>query len=457
MAVENFSTMIENTVQQNYIYREVEEGLDSIQGYRQIAIQEEFPNGIGDTVTRTRKSRLAISQTPTPISPQSSLSLDDGLSPMTYSIEQYTMTLYDYAAATGDLDVVQNLVGSFDQLLAISRNSGVYFAQLRERLARNALFNAYLGGNTRVRVDLGTSSTTTCHVDDIRGFQTLLVNGVQTPVSATNSLNVVESGSVSQTLVVTGVAADGSNASVSPGGVSGVLTFSTATAPVHGDSLVAVNAATILRPNAKSTTAALGAGDIFTTQLILDALVQMEDNGVPPLPDGTYPLFCPPKTRRELMADQDFKTWYAGREQSSVWKKGYILKDLGVTFVPLTEVQIQSQSSHTGNSQTDAVAQNVYRPIMVGAEALIEGIFAGMQSYVRNVAGDAKSAVDVVLVDNIAQILRRPIDRMGRWWSFAGDWIGGYAVPTDATASPSIALPTASNAQFKRAVVFEHV
>ena len=142
------------------------------------------------------------------------------------------------------------------------------------------------------------------------------------------------------------------------------------------------------------------------------------------------------------------------REQSSVWKNGYILKDLGVTFVPLTEVQIQNPSSHSGNSQTDAVAQNVYRPIMVGAEALIEGIFAGMQDYVRNVAGDAKSAVDVVLVDNIAQILRRPIDRMGRWWSFAGDWIGGYAVPTDITATADI-IPTASAARYKRAVMAE--
>ena len=458
MAVENFSAMLENTVQTGFIQREVEEGLESVQGFRQVAVQEVIPAGIGDTITRTRKGRLAVPQIPSPISPLSSLSLDDGLSPMTYSIEQYMLTLFDYAAATGDIDALQNQVGSFDQVLAISRNSGVYFAQIRERLARNAIYQSYQGGNTRVRVDLGAGGTTSCHVDDITGFQYVMVNGVMTAVSSSHSLSVVESGSVAQTLTVTAVAADITNNSTNPLGVSGTFTFSSATTPVGGDALIAANAPAIIRPNGKTTTAALSAGDIFTTQNILDALVLMENNAIPPLADGTFALFCPPKSRRELMADQDFKTWYAGREQSQVWKKGYVLADIGVTFIPVTEVFIQNASTNTANGYTDTVAQNVYRPILCGAEGLIEGVFEGMMNYVRNIeGGEARSAVDVVLVDNIAQILRRPIDRLGRWWSFAGDWVGGYAVPTDATSNASTNIPTASVANFKRYCMFEHV
>ena len=457
MAVENFSAMLENTVQSGAIQREVEEGLDSVQGFRQVATQEIIPAGIGDTLTRTRKGRLTVAQIPTPISPLSAIDINDGLSPMTYSIEQYLLTLYDYAAATGDIDALQNQVGSFDQVLAISRNSGVYFAQLRERLARNAMYQSYMGGNTRVRTDLGAGSTTTCYVDDITGFTSTLVNGKPTPVGGGVNLTVYETGSVTQTLTVTGVTAGATNYSTNPLGTSGYLTFSVATLPVVGDALVAATAPAILRPNGKTTTAALAAGDIMTTQLILDALVLMENNAIPPLSDGTFAMFCPPKTRRELMADQDFKTWYAGREQSQVWKKGYILSDIGVTFIPVTEVFIQGASTNGTGGTLDTVAQNIYRPILCGAEGLIEGVFEGMMNYVRNIEGGGTSPVDVVLVDNIAQILRKPIDRLGRWWSFAGDWIGGYAVPTDVTASSAVNIPTASAAALKRYTIFEHV
>lgn len=458
MAVATFSGTLANAKQQNFLHREVEEGLDSVIGWRKCAVPEIVPAGIGETITRTRKGRLVVPTVPTPTAGISALDLNNGLSPLSYSIEQYTLTMGDYPVASGDLDTVQNQVGIFDQLLAISRNSGVYMAQLRDRLARNALMQAYLGGNTRVRVDLGASSTTTCHVDDVTGFQFVLVNGVMVPVSVSTPLSVVEAGTTAQTLSVTGVSVDATNKSTNPLGASGVLTFSTATAPTSQDSLVAANAPAIIRPNGKTTTANLATTDIMTTQLILDAVLSLQNNGIPPMADGTYPMFAPPYTQRVLMADQDFKTWYAGREQSEVFRNGYILRLLGVTIVPLTEVILQAPSTNgsTGSSDLDAVVSTVYRPTIVGAEALIEGKFQGMENYVRDVQ-NVDSVADVTQVDDIVQILRGPLDRLARWWSFAADWIGGYAVPTDNTASAAVNIPTATNASFKRAVVIEHM
>mgnify|MGYP003350169847 CR=1 FL=1 len=53
--------------------------------------------------------------------------------------------------------------------------------------------NTYMGGNTRVRVTLGSAGVT-ISVDDIRGFQYVWVNGVQTAVSAANPLTVFVNG-----------------------------------------------------------------------------------------------------------------------------------------------------------------------------------------------------------------------------------------------------------------------
>jgi hypothetical protein len=59
-----------------------------------------------------------------------------------------------------------------------------------------------------------------------------------------------------------------------------------------------------------------------------------------------------------------------------------------------------------------------------------------------------------MLVNNVAQIVRPPIDRMLRVISMTWTWIGDFTCPTDNTATPLI-IPTASNATYKRAVVIE--
>lgn len=62
------------------------------------------------------------------------------------------------------------------------------------------------------------SAGDTIAVDDIRGFQSVIVNGQVTPISATNGMTVTVGGDV-YTLV--SVTADATNVSTAPGGVSG--------------------------------------------------------------------------------------------------------------------------------------------------------------------------------------------------------------------------------------------
>jgi hypothetical protein len=51
--------------------------------------------------------------------------------------------------------------------------------------------------------------------------------------------------------------------------------------------------------------------------------------------------------------------------------------------------------------------------------------------------------------------VREPLDRLGQFVSQSWDWIGGFAVPTDVTATTSI-IPSASSARYKRCAVLEH-
>jgi hypothetical protein len=460
----NFDTLpapLQAMIQTGMLEREFEEGLDSVLAYRRLALQETVPNRIGETITRTRTGR----KTPVtaPMNPANNNApsgsgsgfggLDNGLTPSDGSIEQYLFSMFQYGDTT-DVDLLSDLVTIANNLIRVSRNNGVQAAQSLERIARKKIYSAYLGGNTRVRTDIGASTTTTCHVDDVRGFQTVLVNGVPTIVNSGATLTVYEtsvSGGVTQTLTVTGVAVDGTNLSSAPDGVSGVLTFNAATAPVNGDALVASNAPQIIRPGGHITTAQMNGSDTLTLGYLLDAQTILRNNGVPTMPDGTYHVLLDNQSERQLWSDQDFKVLFAGRETSEEYKSGRVYSLLGMTFIPTTESYVQLKNA-TGATGASAITTNIRRVLMAGAECLIEGDFEGIENWLARQGVNAIG--DVILVNNVAHIMRPPLDRVQQWMSLTWTWIGDFAIPSDLTATTSI-IPTASNALYKRAVVIE--
>lgn len=464
----NFPAALAAVLQQGFLERQFQEGLDSILAYRREAIEETVPVRIGQTLTKTRTGRFAPSTVP--LNPASNTGLDNGLTPQTYSVEQYSFTMNEYANSA-DVDIRQDLAAVADQMFTYSRNLGVQAAQSLERICRNILFAAYTGGNTYVRTDLGASSTTTCHVDDITGFQNILVNGVLTPVSGGNPLSVQETNGggsgVTQVLNVTGVTPDGTNHSQSPTGFSGVLTFSVATTPVNGDAIVATNAPKVIRPSNRLTTALLKGSDILTLGLCLDAATYLRDNAVPPMMDGTFHMVLDNTSMRALFADQDFKVAYAGRYQSREYQEGEVIQLFGITFIPTTETLVQLagiQANGTVSIANGAPTQastatlasllttRVRRPIMLGGEVIIQGNFEGNEIWLNREGFEPIH--DVYVVNHVAHIVRPPLGRLANIVSMSYDWIGDFAVPSDITANTSI-IPTASNALYKRAVVLE--
>jgi hypothetical protein len=439
MGIQNFPLTLQPIIQQGFLEREFESALTSRLGYRAIADREPFAVGIGETLTKTRVG-LKPSVT-TPLAPATNTNLDNGLTPSTWGVEQYTISINHYASTT-DLNMVTARVGIASQFLQNAYVNGEQAARSLDELARNALFAPYFGGNTRIRTTLGAAGPAVA-VDDIRGFMTVFNNGVQTPVSSTYPLTITI-GSDVYTLV--GAVADTSNVSTTPGGVSGVLTLSTnatVTDATAGNPVQAANASVIIRPNARTATTGLVATDTLAMANLLDAVAKLRVNAVPDV-DGVYNCYLDPVSARQLFADQDFQRLFQGATSANqVFKQGMINDFLGLRFIPTTEAYVQPHPTIAG-----AV---IRRPIICGKGALIEGDFAGM-------AADDVAPKDsiVAMVDGIAMVTREPIDRLQQIIAQSWYWIGGFCAPSDTTTNPTI-IPTATNASYKRAIMIEHV
>jgi hypothetical protein len=451
MGISNFPLALQPLIQEGYLEREFETALRSRLGYRAIADREVFSIGIGETLTKTRPG-LKPSVT-TPLNAATNTNLDNGLTPTYESVEQYTIAINQYAATT-DLNTVTSRVGIVGQFMLNASINGEQAARSLDEIARNALFAAYFGGNTRVTVTL-TATAPSISVDDIRGFQFVpgygglgtIANGSLSPtmvaVSPSSPLTVTV-GSNAYSLI--GVAADTNNVSTAPGGISGSLTFATDVAVSDGYAgtpVQASNASVIVRPNGRSNTSILQSTDTLAMSNLLDAVAKLRQNSVPDI-DGVYNCYLDPVSARQLFSDPDFKQLFQGATSAnSVFRQGMTNDFLGLRFMPTTEAYVQPHPSITN--------LNVRRPIICGQGALIEGDYEGM-------ATSAVAPTDsiVSMVDGIAMVTREPLDRLQQIIAQSWYWIGGFCVPTDINTSTTT-IPTATNAAYKRAVMIEHV
>lgn len=441
MGIQNFPLTLQPIIQQGFLAREFEQAIRSRLGYRACADREAIAVGIGETLTKTRAGLKPSVTVPIPAS--FNTNLDNGLVPTGWGVEQYTLSINHYASTT-DLNMVTSRVGIASQFLQNAYVNGEQAARSLDELARNALFSPYFGGNTRVRTTLASAAPQIA-VDDVRGFQTIFVSGVQSPVGSTSSMTITV-GSNTYTLV--GTAVDQINASTAPGGMSGVLTLSgnvSVQDGTAGNTVQAATASVIMRPNRRINTSALVASDVMSMDSVLDAVAALRMNAVPDI-GGAYNCYLDPVSARQLFADPDFQRLFVGLTSANeVFRPGMgvVNEFLGVRFVLTTEAYVQAHPTLAGAF--------VRRPIMVGQGALIEGDFAGMT------ADDvALHAAEITLIDGVAMVTREPLDRLQQIISQSWYWIGGFCAPSDTTTT-SLTVPTATNAAFKRAVMIEHI
>ena len=469
MAIANFAGNLENIIQLDYLDKEFELALRPKLGYRHSATREAFTAQVGETVTRSRASLMAIG-TLDPIDPVNNTPLDDGLNSATpWYVEQYKLPLNMWADRVPDLNIIANQVAIQSQLLQNSKNLGIQSSTRLDLLVRNNYFNAYMGAQTFVNQTLSAAGPIVS-VDDIRGFRFSFSNGFPTNIipgvdavpqitsaSATQEVNI---GSNSYTLI--GAAADVTNISTAAasGGISGKLTFSTNVLVADGtlyNAVVSTTCAPVIRPNGRASTIDLTPADVFTMAQIQQAVAVLEANGVPKI-DGYYNCYIDPFSKIQIFNDPQFLLLFRGSMlKSQEYHNLTLVEGLGVRFIEVNTAPIQSTYSN-GTAVVPFVNRNgtrltVHRPFIVGADALIESDFAGTKNYIE--MNQTSGVGDIVETDGIYMILRKPIDRQLMWISQSWLYIGGFVVPTDYLTSPTT-VPTADSSYYKRGVVIEH-
>lgn len=410
MPVSNFPAAIAAIIQNGLLQRTFEEALIPRFLFRALCTVREVTANIGERITFTRTGLLVPVETP----------LTPGNDPAAqeYTIEQYELSLSQYGNAM-DTNMVASAVALASKYLENNQKLAINAGQSLNRLTRNKLYAAYVGGNTRA-VGAGTAVTALV-VDDVTGFTTVLVNGVQTAVSVSNPLGISIGGGsvVNVTAVNTGTK---------------TLTLASAQTWSDGASVVATNAPAILRPNGRATKMAVTATDKATLGLFLDGVARLRRNNVPTF-GGYYAAHIDSDTERQLFADADFREAYRGKGDSPVWQDLSIGRFAGIDWIRNTETP-----TTTGTS-----GLTVRRPMVCGADCCIEGPFANM----GKLLSETSVAQGVIQMSRgVAFIQRPPLDRLQQVISSAWSWVGDYAVPTDAT--------TGEAAQYKRCVVLEH-
>ena len=445
MSINNLPAALQIAIQQNWLERAFQEGLRSKLIYAEIADEEDFPTKVGETVTKTRRG-LKIPTT-TPINPSTNTNFDNGLTPSEFSLEQYTMTM-DMYGDTSNLNDVTSRVNIVPLFMQYQEVNGIQAAQSIDRLCRNAIFNTYNGGNTWVTATLGAPGTTIA-VDDIRKFNEIAVNGVMIPVSITHPRQVLV-GSAYYNLI--SVAADVVNTSLlaAQGGISGTLTFSGNVAVIDGtlkNHVVAKYSPVIIRPNARATYTDLISTDTLTLRTLRDAVAVLRNSNVPAFANGRYRLYLDQDTMNGLYLDQQFKEIFYARYQSEEFQEGFIGNISGVDFYLTTEAF--QQDYNTGSS-----ILRIHRPILCGSGALIRGNFEGTEQAIAEKQGAGAENVITRLVDNVAYVIRPPMDRLGQIYALSWYTILGFAIPSDTTVTKDI-IPTSTESYYKRAVVIE--
>lgn len=453
MPIQNMPASLVNVIQQGFLEREFETGLQSAIGYRAIADREPVAINVGETITKTRAGLKA--PVTTPLVASGNTNLDNGMTPSSQTVEQYTLGIDQYGDSI-DLNIVTSQVGIANQFLLNAKTNGIQARQSLDRIARNALFAGYMGGNTRVRTTLGAPAVT-INVDDVRGFETVLgtaaAAGKYVPVSGTYTAPVLVGLNV---YTLSGTARDGGNVSTTPGGFSGTLTFTGNVTVADGTALNIAshaNCPVMIRPNGKwkggsalgiaTSTNSLISTDVLTMGVIEDAIANLRNNTG--IQDTNFNLYLDNVSMRQLFADQDFKLMYQGQYGSAAIQQGKVFQLMGANFIPTTEALTQAHPTTAGLT--------VRRPILVAQGALVEGDFAGMSEKAAEITGGSS---EVQVVDDVVQVVRGPIDRLQQIVAQSWFWVGGFVAPTDATANSNI-IPTAGAQYLKRAVVIEHV
>lgn len=447
--------------QQNLLERAFHDGLYPNLAYRAEAMPEEWPANTGQQIFMTRPG--LIKPRTKPIQP--------GTDPQPQAVpfEQWIAILNQFTDSI-DTNMPTSVTANASLFLRNIHQLGLQAGQSVNRIARNAMFQAYISGQT-VTLTAPLTTDTTLRVASLNGFVDVVVPGgnVQPqPVSASFPLPItIGSGASAVTNSVVGFIPDDPT---DPNGLGTLLLQNAVGASGLSvrTPITSAYAPTVIRSAAGASVDAIGAGDTLVLQQVINAVAQLRRNNVQPHDDGFYHAHISPLSEAQFFADPVFQRLNQSLPEHVIYKEGFLGYISGVMFFMNNESPEQTNSGDlTATAQSGIYASDIGGEVVNGAgvaigRILITGKGAVYEKYLDESAYVTEAGTtgrigefDVVnngiqiLTERIRLILRAPLDRLQQVVSVTWSITTSFPIPSDITS------PTGPQ-RFKRAIVLEH-
>lgn len=444
-------------VQDNLLEREFHDALYPNLLYRGESMWEEWPEHAGTQLVITRRGLLTPSTKP--------LAAGADPIPQTLSYEQFTANLDRYAW-TVDTFMPTSAVSMADEFMSNVQALGLQAGQSVNRLARNALFKAYVQGHTVLTAATATTDTS-ISVASLNGFREVVLRGTTTrpsPVSPATPLPITINATISRNVIAASPADP-----ADPDG-PGVLQLDAAVGAIVAARAAVLSAfrPTIIRPGGGASVDALTGSSILTLQNLITAVSILRKNNVRPHEDGNYHVHMSQDANTQIFDDP---VWQRTAGQSL--PKGDYYQEAFVGRMSAFQAYANNESPELGNTgATTATSANalyaedigaevvnhasvkIARTIVTGRGALIEkGLDQDAyltEAGVTGKVGDFNVVSNGIQIgtDRIRLIVRAPINRTQDKVAATGMITTSFTPPSDiAAGAPS---------RYKRAVVIEH-
>lgn len=460
VSLQAFRPELVSIIQQNTLQRVFHDALFPRLLFRSEAVPEEWVANIGEVKIFTRTGLIPV--TTTPLQPGSDPT------PKTYATEQWRVQANQFGEAI-DTHMPTSRAAIASTFLRDTHTLGLNAGETLNRLVRDKLYVAYLGGQT-VAIVAAAAAATQVRVASLNGFTEQIVDGQITPVSPANPMNVSFTTVGEPNNTVIGAVPDVPSDPFGPG----VLTLENGLTVglALRDGVLSETRSRILRVGGGATVDALTGASILTVNNIIAAIELLRANKVPPHADGYYHVHLPPEGVSQLFQDNHWQRLHQSLPDSAAYKELMIGRTLRSNFYENTETPnpensgtlvdtsgglpggLARVSGQIGGEVTNQTGVNIARTLITGGGSIYEN-YISESDYITEAGVTGKvgefnvtnGGVEI-LTNRIRFTMRAPLDRLqqlvGQAWSFSGDW----GVPSDRL--------TTGAARFKRAIIIEH-
>lgn len=453
--------IIQQLIQQGALERAFHDALFPNLAYRAEAMAEEWPANTGQQIFMSRPGLLAPKVT--------ALVPGADPNPSTLTFEQWSATLGQYADSI-DTHMPTAITANANLFLRNIQQLGMGAGQSINRVARNALFQAYLSGNTVTNV-ANLTTDTQIHVSSINGFTSVVVPGTAiapATVSPSSPLAItIGVGTAAVAANVVGFVPDTPGDALGPGTL--LLAAAIGTAFAARTPVVSAQSPTIVRTGGGASVDAIVASDTLLLQDVINSVALLRNANVMPHEDGFYHAHISPIGNAQIFADPVFQRLNTALPEGTMYSHGFIGHMSGVMFFLNTESPtpfntgtrvasglVSAQySPDLGSETTNDSGINVGYVLLTGKGALYERYLDESQYVTEAGTVGRIGSFDVInngvqiLTERIRLILRAPMDRLQQIVSASWSISTAFPVPSDVTAQSGPQL-------FKRAVVIQH-